>query len=138
VRIPVGMREDGSLAMYYTVLVGNMHLTGDLKLIADQVGEWAQLQEPIVRLWFLGSRARQTHSPDNDLDIAFEIESLPSTEAKESFQVLHDLWTAELSEATGLEIHFEPIAVEQIQAAVTDHGVLIYERVAAAPCRWLA
>jgi predicted nucleotidyltransferase len=120
------------------VHMGNAHLHGDLKLVAHQVGEWAQLQGKIVRLWFFGSRARLAHSPDSDLDIAFEIESLPTIEAQEGFQVLRELWTTELSEATGLDIHFEPIAVEQIQAAVTDHGVLIYERAAAPPCRWLA
>jgi len=131
------MRRDGWLLKEYTVLVGNTHLTGDLKLVADQVGEWAQLQEPIVRLWFFGSRTRGTHSTESDLDIAFEIEAPPSIEARESFQVLRESWTAELSEATGLEIHFEPIAVEQIQNAVTDHGVLVYERIGSPPCRWL-
>jgi predicted nucleotidyltransferase len=115
--------------------MGNSHLTGDLKLVADQVGRWAQSQQPIVRLWFFGSRARQDQSPRSDLDIAFEIESLPSIAAQENFRILRESWASELSEATGLEIHFEPIAVEQIQNAVTDHGVLVYERIAAQPCR---
>jgi predicted nucleotidyltransferase len=132
------MRRNGSLLKEYTVRVGYTHLTGDLKLVADQIGEWAQLQNPIVRLWFFGSRARRMHLPDSDLDVACEIESLPSNDANETFRALRESWTAELSEATGLEIHFESIALEQIQSAVTDHGVLIYERVAAPACRWLA
>ena len=58
------MRSNGLLAKDYTVLVVNTHLTGDFKLVADQISEWARLQTPIIRLWLLGNRARRTHSPD--------------------------------------------------------------------------
>lgn len=125
------MRSNGLLAKDYTVLVVNTHLTGDFKLVADQISEWARLQTPIIRLWLLGNRARRTQSPDGDLDVAFEIESLPTNDAKDAFVIVRESWTNELSEATGLEIHFESIELEQIQTAVTDHGVLIYEHVAA-------
>ena len=111
--------------------VVHTHLTGDFKLVADQISEWARLQTPIIRLWLLGNRARRTHSPDSDLDVAFETESLPTSDAKEALDILRASWTTELSEATGLEIHFESIDLEQVQTAVTDHGVLIYEHVAA-------
>jgi predicted nucleotidyltransferase len=132
------MRSNGLPLKDYTVRVVNTHLTGDLKLVADQIGEWARLQTPIVRLWLFGSRARQTHSPDTDLDVAFEIESLPTNDARDAFDILCESWTAELSDATGLEIHFESIDLEQTQTAVADHGVLIYEQAAVPAGRWLA
>lgn len=132
------MRSNGLLLKDYTALVVNTHLTGDLKLVADQIGQWARLQTPIIRLWLLGSRAGRTHSQDSDLDVAFEIRSPPTDEARDAFDLMRESWTAELSDATGLEIHFEAIDLEQNQTAVTDHGVLIYERVDAPAGRWLA
>ena len=101
------MRSNGLLLKDYTVLVVNTHLTGDLKLVADQIGEWARLQTPIVRLWLFGGRARRTQSPDRALDVAIEVESLPTNDARDAFDILRESWTTELSAATGLEIHFE-------------------------------
>jgi Predicted nucleotidyltransferases len=122
----------------YTHAMRNAHLTGDLGLIAGEIGEWARRRESIVRLWLYGSRVRSTHSPESDLDIAFELDALPAvTTTQPSHAELTD-WTADLSSTVGLEVHLESIAAASTQDAVTDHGVLIYEREGAQPCRWLA
>jgi len=113
-------------------------LTGELKLIADEIGGWAKQRESIVRLWLFGSHAKSTHSPESNLDIAFEFDALQPLEAGDQFQARRTEWAAELSRAIGLEVQFEPIAAAMIQDAVTDHGILIFEREGAPPCRWLA
>jgi predicted nucleotidyltransferase len=124
--------------MDYTGRMRNSHLTGDLKLVAEQVGEWAQRQDSIVRLWLLGSHARPADAPVSDLDIAYEVDAPGPGAADDGSAGLRGRWIAELSDATGLDTRFDSIAAERIQSAVTDHGVLIYERVGAPPCRWLA
>ena len=114
------------------------HLTGDLKLIAEQVGAWASNQPNVVRLWFFGSHARSARSAESDLDIAFEVDASPPTADDDAFQLERGVWTTEVSNAIGLDVQFEPIAVATIQDAVTDHGILIYERQGSPPCEWLA
>jgi hypothetical protein len=105
--------------------VHNTHLTGDLKRIAEEVGAWAQGQPAIVSLWLFGSRERRDSA---DLDIAFAIDALPSVAARDAFEAMRATWTSDLSQAIGLEVHFEPIATDRIQEAVSDHGVLVYAR----------
>jgi predicted nucleotidyltransferase len=114
------------------------HLTGDLKLIAAQVSAWAAGQPGLVRLWLFGSRARSVQAQGNDLDIAFEVDAMPLTEGRGRFELERSAWTTDVSNAVGLDVHFEPIALDTVQDAVTDHGIMIYERAGSAPCPWLA
>ena len=114
------------------------HLTGDLKLIATQVSAWAAGQPGLVRLWLFGSRARSAQASGTDLAIAFEVDAMPMPEAGSSFERERNAWTTDVSNAVGLDVHFEPIALDAIQDAVTDHGIMIYERAGSAPCHWLA
>jgi hypothetical protein len=114
------------------------HLTGDLKLIAAQVSAWAAGQPGLVRLWLFGSRAGSEQADGNDLDIAFEVDAITLPEARGSLELERSAWTTDVSNAVGLDVHFEPIALDAIQDAVTDHGIMIYERAGSAPCLWLA
>ena len=114
------------------------HLTGDLKLIAEQVGAWASSQPNLVRLWFFGSHARGAQSAESDLDIAFEVDASSFPADQNAFQLERGIWATEVSNAIGLDVQFAPIAVATIQDAVTDHGTLIYERQGSPPCQWLA
>ena len=103
------------------------HLTGDLKLIAEQVGIWAAGQPQLVRLWFFGnhSSSRPAQSGQRPRWLSRSLQSDCGA------------WKAEVSSAIGLDVRFEPIAVDVIQDAVTDHGILVYERQDSPPCRWL-
>jgi hypothetical protein len=115
------------------------HLTGDLKLIAEQVSIWAAGQPQLVRLWFFGNHSsRPAQTMESDLDIAFETDAMPPAAALDALQSDCGAWKAEVSSAIGLDVRFEPIAVDVIQDAVTDHGILVYERQDSPPCRWLA
>jgi len=53
-------------------------------------------------------------------------------------EVEREAWATSVSNAVGLDVHFEPIALDSVQDAVTDHGIMIYERAGSAPCPWLS
>jgi predicted nucleotidyltransferase len=108
----------------------------DLTPIAQHTSQWAENHVLIRRLWIYGSRAKGTNRPDSDLDVAFELDPLPYGTARDQFHDEKARWKAELSGALGLEVHLEPIL--QAQLSVREHGVLIYERSGAPPCKVLA
>jgi predicted nucleotidyltransferase len=98
----------------------------------SDLGIWAQQRPGIRRLWIFGSRARGTHRPDSDLDIAFEIDRLPTDQAAEEFQTqVRPSWMAELSALFGLKVHLEPMVGDATNVAsyVRDSGELAYDRV---------
>ncbi len=95
------------------------------------LGAWARQRPGICRLWIFGSRARGTHRPNSDLDIAFEIDRLQSDAAAEEFQTqVRPAWVSDLSALFGLKVHLEPMVGEATNVAgyVRNSGELAYER----------
>lgn len=79
----------------------------------------------IVAAWVYGSRARGTHRPDSDVDVAVLFERPPRGLAPERFD-LED----ELRASTGLEVHLVPVnaAPADLVHRVLRDGVLLVDR----------
>ena len=68
--------------------------------------DWASSKPFIVRLWVFGSRARGTHRPDSDLDVAVQVESRRRHESAYTLFVCeHQSWQADLQSQFTVKIH---------------------------------
>jgi predicted nucleotidyltransferase len=98
----------------------------------ERLVAWAQQQPSLRCLWIYGSRAKGTHGPDSDLDVACQIDRLSDRAAADDFRErVFPMWRAELSRLSGLTVHLEAHVGDASNVAgyVEDSGVLVYERV---------
>ena len=52
----------------------SIELPSELEPVAVVLREWASTRHFILRIYVYGSRLKQTHRPDSDLDVAMEFE----------------------------------------------------------------
>ena len=81
----------------------------------------------------LVSRAKNTHHPDSDLDVAIEIDPVGNDEdVQTSFIADVNRWTCELNHATGLSVdlnHYDDKDNDsKVLGYVDDHGLLVFQR----------
>jgi uncharacterized protein len=92
------------------------------------LSKWAATKHRIRRVWLYGSRVKDTHRPDSDLDVCLEIDPLNTEEEKELVQGQQKIWRYELSALCGMKVHLEPYATEQQKGFIAAGAELIYER----------
>lgn len=99
------------------------HLESWLQTTGD--AEW------IEEVWLFGSRARGTHRPDSDLDLAFVLKNEPSRTAEGESICMRKRWNATLSELLGYEVDTwwlnDPESV-RVAPAVAEHGIRLWKR----------
>jgi uncharacterized protein len=108
-------------------------MTGIERNVSDSVARWAAENPDVRRVWVFGSRAKDTHRPDSDIDIALELEPVgDSEETLTRWIVNSDLWRSQLQGRIDAKVDlewFDPDgSTRTIEAGLSDAKVLIYER----------
>jgi len=49
-------------------------------IVADSIARWAAENPEVRRVWVFGSRAKGTHGPNSEIDIAVELEPVGDSE----------------------------------------------------------
>lgn len=95
------------------------------------VASWATQQRLIRRIFFFGSRVRDEHRPDSDLDIAFELiyPNMNTSAAHWAFE--SDAWVLALSSLLPWKLDlqlFNPQDTPTIANGIDRSSILVYEQ----------
>lgn len=106
--------------------------------VADSIARWAEATPKVRRVWVFGSRAKGTHQPDSDIDIAVELEPVADSEETITRWIANSaLWRSQLQsrivERVDLEWFDPDGSTPTIAAGLNEAKVLIYERATCAP-----
>jgi predicted nucleotidyltransferase len=101
--------------------------------VADSIAVWAAENPEVRRVWVFGSRAKGTHRPDSDIDIAVELEPVGDSEETLVRWIAHSTqWEAQLQSRIAAKIDlewFDPDgSTRRVQAALSEGKGLMYER----------
>ena len=108
-------------------------MTGVESKVTDSIVRWAAEHPEVCRVWIFGSRAKDTHRPESDIDIAVELEPVGDSEETLTRWIAHaDLWRSELRSRVVPKVDlewFDPDGnTPTIEAGLNEAKVLIYER----------
>ncbi|MEN3354076.1 MAG: uncharacterized protein V7640_2234 [Betaproteobacteria bacterium] len=101
--------------------------------VRTAISDWAESTPRVRRIWLFGSRARDAHREDSDIDIALEIEPVgDSEETLAVWMVNSDKWQAQLQQHTNLEVDlewFDPDgSTPKVHRALREASILLYDR----------
>jgi predicted nucleotidyltransferase len=98
----------------------------------EAIREWARSVPIVSRVWIFGSRSRLDYTPESDLDIAVEHDSLPGDGSILATSIGElAAWEAQLQSKINLRVDLEsyiPGVTPTIESALDESSVLIYER----------
>ena len=104
----------------------------DQHIPISEICEWARSWPSIIRLYVFGSRARSDFTRRSDLDLAIEIEKGSGDETTMATWIYEKpKHAASLEALVQYKLHLQHLNGENtptVEAAVQDHGVLIYAR----------
>jgi len=103
--------------------------------VTDAIARWAATNPYIRRVWVYGSRAKGTHRPDSDIDIAVELEPVADSEEALTVWMAHaGAWRWQLQSGISPKVDlewFDPDGTTRVvEAGLDEAKVLIYERAA--------
>jgi predicted nucleotidyltransferase len=109
-------------------------MTGIEISVAESIAQWAELTRQIRRVWVFGSRAKGTHRPDSDIDVAIELDALEDSEQTLALWIAQaGHWESQLQSRIGVNVDlewFDPDgSTPTIECGLTQARVLVYERV---------
>ena len=101
--------------------------------VVDSIARWAAENPEVRRVWVFGSRAKDTHRPDSDIDVAVELEPVADSEETLTRWIAHaEVWNAQLQNLIAPQVDlewFDPDgSTPSIEAGLNDSKVLVYER----------
>lgn len=116
-----------------TASLATSGMTGLEDNLADSIARWAAEHLEVRRVWLFGSRAKGSHRPDSDVDIAIELEPVADSEETITQWIAHcDSWEAQLQRLSVQKIDlewFDPDgSTPSIEAGLNEAKVLVYER----------
>ena len=80
----------------------------ELFAINRVVAEWAATQPLVLRAWLFGSRVRGEERPDSDIDVAIEVQALPTdSDAYTTFACESDLLRASLQALLPIKVDLQ-------------------------------
>lgn len=100
---------------------------------SDSIARWAAEHRQFRRVWLYGSRAKGTHGPDSDINIAVELEPVGDSEETLAVWMANaGSWQMQLQSRIAPRVDlewFDPDgSTRTLQAALEEAKVLIYER----------
>jgi len=111
---------------------GEIDMDGIGNDVQKTLVDWAAKNPKVRRVWVFGSRARWTHRPDDDIDIAVELE--PVADSEETLLVWlanSEQWRSQLQDSISLSVDlewFDPNGgTGIIRAALDEAKTLVYE-----------
>jgi predicted nucleotidyltransferase len=111
---------------------GEIDMSGIGNDVQRTLADWAARNPKVRRVWVFGSRARGTHRPDDDIDIAVELE--PVADSEETLLVWlanSEKWRSQLQDKISLPVDlewFDPNGgTGTIRAALDQAKTLVYE-----------
>ena len=108
-------------------------MTGIESSVADSIARWAVENPEVRRVWVFGSRAKGTHRPDSDIDVAVELEPVGDSEETLTRWIARcDLWGSQLQSRMTPKVDlewFDPDgSTPSIESRLNEGKVLVYER----------
>lgn len=108
----------------------------ELERVRRAVAMWASGKPLVGRVWLFGSRCRDDHRHDSDLDVAIELDMTAASGIDESggfatWAFETDGWKEELEKATGFEVHLDQYMGEHtptIQSGLEQSSVMVYSK----------
>jgi hypothetical protein len=98
----------------------------------DSIQRWAARHAIIRRVWIFGSRARGTHRPDSDLDLAVEHDASPGDSNSFTTWICEaDVWRSEFGPELSAPLDLQSYIAGKsptIQAGLDESSLLVYER----------
>lgn len=89
--------------------------------------------EWVIEIWLFGSRAKRSHRPDSDVDLAFILKDEPSRTAEGEAICMRQRWNAKLTALFDLKADVwwlnDPESTI-VAPAVAGHGLRIWQRAA--------
>jgi predicted nucleotidyltransferase len=110
---------------------GSLNDDSSLADVAPVVASWARQQRLVKRVYFFGSRVRDDHQPDSDLDIAIQLINPDVDMALAHWTFEFDTWALQLSAILPWELDLQLLAPDgtpTISAGVSRSSFLVYER----------
>jgi len=100
----------------------------DIKRLSQIVTPWGVGLNYRIRIYFFGSRLKETHRPDSDLDLAIEFLD-PWVDTSLAWFDYHEQWERELSHRAGLNIDLQlyDIENENVRLYVKEKLTIIFE-----------
>lgn len=104
----------------------------ELDEVARLVSDWASSKSQILKVQFFGSRVKQTHRPDSDLDVAITLfPDLDESGGVATWFRYCKVWAEELNSIVPLEVQIELEAGKEtptISKGLDEASVLVYQR----------
>ena len=96
------------------------------------IRDWARSQPTVLRVWLYGSRAKEEHREDSDIDLAIETAGEDEDEAQLAFSDLPKSFKRldgfALSHVPDVNWYYPGADLDYVGPGVSKDGILIYER----------
>jgi|GEM_PF-5018608 len=93
------------------------------------LADWASSESCIIRLWLFGSRSRDDHREDSDLDVTIQIGRIGKFYGpREAFAFYREQWEEQLQPALSQNLHLLPFGHTDATREVAPDWQLLYVR----------
>jgi len=101
--------------------------------VKEAIAQWAAANPHVRRMWLYGSRAKGTHRPNSNINIAVELDPVGDSEETLAVWMANaGLWQSQLQSriAPAVDLQwFDPDGgTRTIEAALNEAKALVYER----------
>jgi predicted nucleotidyltransferase len=104
----------------------------ELVRVKRPLRSWGEAKTFVRRLWIYGSRAKDLHRPESDLDVAIEFDPNDGEDCLTTWTFEGDAWQRELQGSLPWRLQLEWYdpdgSTPRIERGIRDGGILVYQR----------